>query len=264
MNVLDKIVADKKIEVAHKKMVVPISQLVQTILFGRKTFSITSNIKKNNSGIIAEFKRRSPSKSIINFDSNVEEVIRGYELAGVSAISVLTDVKYFGGSLDDLLVARASVALPVLRKEFIVDPYQIYESKSFGADVILLIASVLTAEEIRDFTELAHEMGMEVLLEVHNLEELQNSFHSNIDMVGVNNRNLKTFEVSLENSKRLSVHIPKNVIKISESGISTKEDILELKNYGFTGFLMGENFMKTKNPGLAASEFIKELNQAII
>ena len=174
-------------------------------------------------------------------------------------MSVLTDGKYFGGSLDDLILARASVGLPLLRKEFIIDPYQIIEAKAYGADLILLIAALLSREEIKGLSQLAQELGLEVLLEVHDLEELQKSLMPSLDLLGVNNRNLKTFEVDLGTSKKLSPHIPADFVKVSESGISSHEAILELKEYGYRGFLIGEHFMKTGDPGRSAAEFIKKL-----
>jgi indole-3-glycerol phosphate synthase len=187
-------------------------------------------------------------------------VATGYEEAGVCGMSVLTDGKYFGGSLDDLLLARAAVKLPLLRKEFIIDEYQILEAKAHGADVILLIAAVLDKNQIKNLSEFAKKLNLDVLLEVHNLEELEKSLFTTIDMMGVNNRNLKTFEVSTEISKELSGKIPGDYIKVSESGISNTDVILDLKNYGYQGFLVGENFMKTNDPGKSAAEFIKKIN----
>jgi indole-3-glycerol phosphate synthase len=259
MNILDKIIIDKKREVFLKKSIIPVSQLENSVLFERKTISLSNNLKNSESGIIAEHKRRSPSKPSINNSFSVEEVVKGYEDAGVCGISVLTDGKYFGGSLDDLLLARASVNVPLLRKEFIVDEYQIIEAKAHGADLILLIAAVLTREEIKRLSEFSQSLGLEVLLEVHNLEELQKSIMPSLNMIGVNNRNLKTFEVSLDFSKQLAHEIPNEFVKVSESGISTTEAIDELKPYGYKGFLIGENFMKTDNAGESAKEFIKAL-----
>jgi indole-3-glycerol phosphate synthase len=211
------------------------------------------------SGILAEFKRRSPSKQVINQTSNVLDVVRAYEIAGVSGVSVLTDTKYFGGSLDDLLQARSAITIPILRKEFIISAYQIFEARAFGADAILLIASILNKSEIKSFSKLAKDLQLDVLLEIHNEEELQNSDLTFVDIVGVNNRNLKTFEVSLDTSKSLSKIIPADKVKISESGISSIESITELKKYGFQGFLIGENFMKTNDPGKAAIDFLQKL-----
>jgi indole-3-glycerol phosphate synthase len=259
MNILDKIIVDKKREVILKKSIIPVSQLENSVLFERKTISLSNNLKNSESGIIAEHKRRSPSKPSINNSFSVEEVVKGYEDAGVCGISVLTDGKYFGGSLDDLLLARASVNVPLLRKEFIVDEYQIIEAKAHGADLILLIAAVLTREEIKRLSEFAQSLQLEVLLEVHNLEELQKSIMPSLNMIGVNNRNLKTFEVSLDFSKQLAHEIPNEFVKVSESGISTTEAINELKPYGYKGFLIGENFMKTDDAGKSAKEFIKAL-----
>ncbi|EKT3957177.1 indole-3-glycerol phosphate synthase TrpC [Flavobacterium psychrophilum] len=259
MNILDKIIVDKKREVILKKTIIPVSQLENSVLFGSRTVSLSKILRNSNAGIIAEHKRRSPSKAEINYNFSVEEVVKGYQNAGVCGISVLTDAKYFGSSLDDLLVARASINIPLLRKEFIIDEYQILEAKAHGADLILLIAAVLTREEIKNLSEFAQSLGLEVLLEVHNLEELQKSIMPTLDMIGVNNRNLKTFEVSLDFSKQLASEIPDEFVKVSESGISSIEAINELKPYGYKGFLIGENFMKTDNPGKAAEIFIKNL-----
>jgi len=177
----------------------------------------------------------------------------------VSGMSVLTDGKYFGGSLDDLLLARAAAQFPLLRKEFIVDEYQILEAKAYGADAILLIAATLSRKQIEQFSTFAKGLGLDVLCESHNEEELQKSIMSSVDMLGINNRNLKTFEVSLETSKELIKQIPDEFVKVSESGISSVEAIKELKPHGFQGFLIGENFMKTDNPGESAATFIKQL-----
>ncbi|MBA5628679.1 indole-3-glycerol phosphate synthase TrpC [Moheibacter lacus] len=261
MNILDKIIADKRKEVELKKSVITFSQLENSKLFERKTISIRQKLKNSTSGIIAEFKRRSPSKSMINQTANVGDVAVGYEKAGVAGMSVLTDLKYFGGSLEDLIIARASCDLPLLRKEFIVDEFQILEAKSSGADFILLIAAVLTKEEIKTFSELAKQLDLEVLLEVHNREELEKSIMPSLDLIGVNNRNLKTMEVDLGTSKSLAEFIPNEYVKISESGISDVDSIKELKNYGFQGFLIGENFMKTENPGESARKFIQNLER---
>ncbi len=260
MNILDKITADKRKEVALRKSLIPTNQLEQSVLFERETVSLANNLRNSTTGIIAEHKRRSPSKSEINQNLNVQDVAKGYENAGVCGMSVLTDGKYFGGSLDDLLTARASCNLPLLRKEFIIDEYQLLEAKAYGADVILLIAAILTRDEIKQFSEFAKRMNLDVLLEVHNEEELHKSIMPSLDMLGVNNRNLKTFEVSLDTSKTLSQLIPNDFIKVSESGISNIEAIKELQPYGYQGFLIGENFMKTDNPGGNAKIFIDKLN----
>ncbi|WP_340076806.1 indole-3-glycerol phosphate synthase TrpC [Leptobacterium sp. I13] len=257
MNILDKILTDKKKEVALKKSVVPVSQLEASVLFGQETISLAEKLKKSTTGIIAEHKRRSPSKAVINQNHNVQDVVLGYEKAGVCGISVLTDGKYFGGSLDDLIIARAASKTALLRKEFIIDKYQLLEAKAHGADVILLIAAVLTKEEIKNLSTFAKSLGLEVLLEVHNKEELDKSLMPSLDMLGVNNRNLKTFEINLDISKTLAEHIPDDFVKVSESGISTIEAIKTLQTFGYQGFLIGENFMRTDNPGKSAEEFIK-------
>jgi len=261
MNILDKIIADKEIEVKLRKKLIPIEQLEQSVLFDRETISLSQRLKNSSSGIIAEHKRRSPSKSVINQGLNVYDVAKGYEKAGVCGMSVLTDGKYFGGSLDDLLNARATCKLPLLRKEFIIDPYQIVEARAYGADVILLIAAILSKDEIKYYSELAQSLNLEVLLEVHNEKELKKSLIESINLIGVNNRNLKTFEVSLDTSIQLSTLIPNDFVKVSESGISNIESIKELQQYGYEGFLIGENFMKTDNAGKCAKEFIETLEK---
>lgn len=258
MTILEKITADKIKEVTLRKSLIPVNQLEQSVLFERKTTSLATAIKEG-SGIIAEHKRRSPSKSVINNSLSVQDVASGYENAGASGMSVLTDGKYFGGSLDDLLLARASASFPLLRKEFIVDEYQIVEAKAYGADAILLIAATLSRKQIQQFSTVAKSLGLDVLCESHNEQELQNSIMPSVDMLGINNRNLKTFEVSLETSKTLIKQIPDEFVKVSESGISSVAAIKELKPHGFQGFLIGENFMKTSNPGQSAREFIKQL-----
>jgi len=259
MNILLRIVADKREEINLKKLVLPVSQLERSVLFNRNTFSLANSLKNSSTGIIAEHKRRSPSKNVINHNFTVSEVVKGYENAGVSGISVLTDAKYFGGSLDDLTVARACCNLPILRKEFIIDTYQIIEAKAHGADAILLIAAILTPHEILEFSTLAKQLGLDVLLEVHNTEELKKSLIESIDIIGVNNRDLKTFNVSLETSKSLSALIPNEFVKISESGISSINAVKSLQTFGYKGFLIGEHFMKTDNAGESAKTFITQL-----
>jgi len=259
MNILDKIIHDKRREIELKKSQIPIREFEKSVLFGRETVSLSQNLNNSNTGIIAEHKRRSPSKSEINYSFSVEEVVKGYEKAGACGISVLTDGKYFGGSNDDVLLARATVNIPILRKEFIVSEYQILEAKALGADVILLIAAVLNPIEIRTLSNTARSLGLEVLLEVHNQQELEMSITPSLDMIGVNNRNLKTFEVSLDYSKALSSLIPSEFVKVSESGIYDIATVKELQQYGFKGFLIGENFMRSDNPGKAAAHFISNI-----
>ena len=259
MNILDKIVIDKHKEVNLKKELIPIKAYEQLPYFSMETTSLAKKLRASNTGIIAEFKRKSPSKSIINASAKVDDVAIGYEKAGVCGMSILTDEIHFGGTMDDLIIARESCKLPLLRKEFIIDEYQIIEAKAIGADVILLIAAILTKAEIKQFSELAKSLNLDVLLEVHNEEELHKSIMPSLDMLGVNNRNLKTFEVSLETSKVLSEQIPNDFVKVSESGISSIDAIAALQPYGYKGFLIGENFMKTDNPGESAKTFIKDL-----
>jgi len=210
-------------------------------------------------GIIAEFKRKSPSKGIINDKVTVEKVTTGYAAAGASALSVLTDCDFFMGEKADLVAAREANSIPILRKDFMIDEYQVIEAKSLGADIILLIAAILTTEEIRKLASLAKSLGLNVLLEVHNLAELERSINPNLDAIGVNNRNLADFTVSVQTSYDLVQHIPADFLKISESAISNPETIKQLKQAGFNGFLIGESFMKQEDPGLAMQEFVKGL-----
>lgn len=259
MNILDKIIADKRREVSLKESIIPVTQLEQSVLFERNTFSLSDILKNSSSGIIAEHKRRSPSLSEINYSFTVEEVAKGYENAGACGISILTDGKYFGGSLDDLILARATVNIPLLRKEFIIAEYQIIEAKAFGADAVLLIAAVLSKNEIKTLSELAHSLNLEVLIEVHDENELNQSIMPSLDMIGVNNRNLKTFEVDLDTSKYLASKIPNQFIKVSESGIQSIHSIKALQDFGYKGFLIGETFMKTNDPGETAKGLINQI-----
>lgn len=261
MTILNRIIADKYKEIALKKSLISIPDLTKSVLFERKTYSLTENLRRSANGIIAEHKRRSPSKSVINQDLNCFDVVEAYEEAGVAGISVLTDGKYFGGSLDDLLVARAKCSLPLLRKDFVIDPYQIYEAKAYGADVVLLIAAVLNPFDIKRFAEIAKSLQLEILLEVYDLNELQRSIVPDIDMIGVNNRNLNTFEVTLQTSELLATEIPNDFIKVSESGISSANDVLELKKFGYQGFLIGENFMKTDLVYAETKKFVNQIEK---
>ena len=260
MTILDKIILRKRDEVIVAKDKVSLAELENYPLFGRKTLCLRESIlDETKSGIIAEFKRASPSKGIINDRSSVQDVARGYELAGASAISVLTDVDFFKGSLQDLTEAREAVNIPILRKEFVIDRYQIAEAKAYGADVILLIAAVLSEKEIEDFSLYAKSLGLGVLLEVHNEEELQKSIFDSIDAIGVNNRNLKDFTVSIQHSLDLVDKIPDRFVKVSESGLSEPESIIELRKAGFQAFLIGENFMKEENPQEAILAFTNKI-----
>ena len=259
MTILDQIIKTKEIELQYSKDNTSILELEKLPIFERSIFSLSNSVKNSFHGIIAEHKRKSPSKSIINDSISINQVIDGYNNAGVSGISVLTDNKYFKGSLEDLLIARNMTKIPVLRKEFIIDEYQIIEAKAYGADAILLIAACLSIKKIKSLSECAKSIGLEVLIEIHNLEELNGCLIDSIDIIGVNNRNLKTFKVDIQTSKNLIKYIPIDFIKISESGLSNPKELKELKEFGFDGFLMGENFMKQTDPGLEALEFINRL-----
>jgi len=257
MTILDKIVANKKREVASAKKRTSYTVLEESEHFHRDTYSFKEFLlDPSRTGIIAEFKRKSPSKGIINDKVRVSAVTTDYAAAGASALSVLTDRNFFMGRKADLVKARSVNNIPVLRKDFMIDEYQVIEAKSLGADIILLIAAILTPAEIDNLAKLAKSLGLNVLLEVHNLEELERSINPNLDAIGVNNRNLADFTVSVETSYKLAKHIPAEFMKISESAISDPETIRHLKLEGFNGFLIGETFMKQPDPGQAMRDFV--------
>lgn len=259
MDILEQIVERKKAIVAERKKVVPIPAMALSRHYARQVISLSERLKaEDSSGIIAEFKRRSPSKGIINAKAEVPEVTKAYNKAGAAGLSVLTDTPFFSGVTDDVLAARLVNDIPILRKDFIVDEYQVYETKAMGADVMLLIAECLTKAEVKHLAALAKYIGLEIIMEIHSEEQLE-KYTSDIDIIGVNNRNLKTFDVSINQSIELFDKLPQDALRISESGISNVEAIKTLKEVGFQGFLIGENFMKTDNPGLAAEDFIRQL-----
>ena len=259
MTILEKIIETKKNELEIVKKTISIEELKKLPNFERKSISLVERLKNSSHGIIAEHKRKSPSKSIINDSISINEIITGYNNVNVCGISVLTDKDYFGGSLNDLRNARKLTNIPILRKEFIIDEYQIIEAKANGADVILLIAACLEKDQIKSFSSLAKEIGLEVLIEIHDENELKKCLTNTIDIIGVNNRNLKTFEVDINTSIKLSNMIPKNYLTISESGISNYDEIIKLRKYGFKGFLIGELFMKNNNPGKEVLNLIQNI-----
>lgn len=260
MTILDQIMASKSREVEVLKDVRPLRLLEQSPDFVRYTFSLKQSIlDPAKTGIIAEFKRRSPSKGLINGEAMVAEVTSGYALAGASGLSVLTESVYFGGADEDLRSARFN-DLPILRKDFIMDEYQVVEAKALGADVILLIAACLEPARVKMLAALAHSLGLEVLLELHDEEELD---HMNVytDIVGINNRNLRTFEVDMDKSIRMAEKIGKAAVRVAESGISEPEDVIRFREYGFEGFLIGERFMRENDPAAAFTDFVTCLKQ---
>jgi len=263
MKILDKIVRDKKLEVDKLSSNSSIKELESSRLFSRQCISLKDSILKSTGGIICEFKRRSPSNNNINYKSNVSEVVKGYQKAGAAGLSILTNKQYFDGDIKDIVEIRDISSIPILRKEFIISEYQIIEAKSIGSDAILLIASILSKEEIKNYSSLAKNIGLEVLFEIHDAEELEKISGENIDIIGVNNRNLDTLEIDIQNSVDLYSKIPNSFVKISESGISKVESILKLREVGYQGFLIGENFMKTDDPFESAYNFIKKVKNEI-
>jgi indole-3-glycerol phosphate synthase len=259
--ILDTIVAHKRKEVATRRELVPVKLLETSLYFASKPLSLRQYLlRENGSGIIAEFKRKSPSKGWINQYALVERTTLGYMQAGAAALSVLTDAEFFGGRNEDLTTARHFNFCPILRKDFVVDEYQILEAKSIGADAVLLIAAVLTPAEIQHLGSLAKSLGLEVLLEVHDAEELDRAATAEaVDLVGVNNRNLHDFSLSLDTSMALAAAIPHEFVKVSESGISSAKAIAQLREVGYRGFLLGEAFMRHARPERACAALIQEV-----
>lgn len=259
-NILEKIVKERKNTIKKLKRIVAEEHWKMMPLFQKECFSLKKTLlDKTGTGIIAEFKRASPSKGIINDEADVFDVVLEYENYGAAGLSVLTEPAFFNGNNDDILSIAEVVTTPILRKDFIVDEYQLAETKALGADVVLLIAAVLTKLETERFAKVAHKYGMEVILEIHNEMELD-WISDEIDIVGVNNRDLKTFTVDINTSIKLSNKIPSDKMKISESGIEDAATIRLLEEHGFKGFLIGEKFMKEKDPGEAFRIFVEKLN----
>ena len=262
-DILEEIVAYKRIEVEMQKSKIPPSQLYNKVekMLKKDTYqhySIKDALVHSASGIIAEFKRKSPSKDWIKEDGKPEIIPESYFNNGASAISILTDEKYFGGNMDFIRIARQKVACPILRKDFIIDEYQLFQAYEIGADAVLLIAADLNKEECSQLATTAHELGLETLLEIHSEPELD-YINDNIDMVGVNNRNLGSFTTNIENSYHLASQLPDNYVLVSESGISNPNTVRELREVGYRGFLIGETFMKTDNPGETLAQFIRDV-----
>ena len=257
-DILSEIIANKRFEVDLQKQAISIEQLQEGISEVLTSRSMKQALASSASGIIAEFKRRSPSKGWIKEEACPEEIVPSYVAAGASALSILTDEKFFGGSLKDIRTARPLVEIPILRKDFIIDAYQLYQARIVGADAILLIAAALEQDKCNELTEKAHSLGLEVLLEIHNTEELS-YINKEIDMIGVNNRNLGTFFTDVENSFRLAEQLPQDSVLVSESGISNPEIVKRLRTAGFRGFLIGETLMKTEHPGETLQNFLQAM-----
>ena len=262
MTILNEIVAYKKLEVEERKSLYPVKLLEKSIYFPGKVISLKHYLtRKDKCGIIAEIKRKSPSKGMINAYISVERTSVGYMQAGAAALSVLTDEKYFGGSNADLNTARNFNFCPILRKDFILDEYQIIEAKSIGADAVLLIAAALKPDRLKSLAGFAKSLGLEVLMEIHDEQELLENLHDKIDIIGVNNRDLKTFSVSIQNSIRLGEKIPGSYLKISESGIGNPATLVELRKHGYNGFLIGEYFMQYSRPEKRCAAFIQKVRE---
>lgn len=259
MSILDKIVLKKREWIANQKSMIPLERMMESVGYRRTIFSLLEKVRaSNDAAIIAEFKRKSPSKGNIYEQADVVQVTSAYQKAGASAISILTDHEFFGGADQDLIDARIHLSIPILRKDFIIDAYQIHEAKALGADVILLIAACLTTDEVKMFSELAKSIGLEVLLELHDEEEIGHICNT-VDFVGINNRSLKTFDVDIARSLKMAASIPDSFCKVAESGIDDPEQIKLFKSNGFDAFLIGEYFMKTHQPGVALEKLIQQI-----
>ena len=264
-NILQQIVAHKREEVAARKARYPLALLEESPYFAAPCVSLRHYLTRPDlSGIIAEIKRRSPSQGDIHPYVDVERVSIGYMQAGASALSILTDEQFFGGKDADLTLARRLNYCPILRKDFTIDPYQLTEARSIGADAILLIAAVLDPAEVRDLTAEAHRLGLEVLLEVHDRAELEANLDSGADLIGVNNRNLKDFSVDIQTALDLAPLIPEGVVKVAESGLRDPAQVQRLRAAGYQGFLMGQHFMETSEPHKACARFIADLRKVVV
>ena len=250
---LKKILETTRISVSERKKIFPLSKLESRSVDVESTRgfknSLIKSVEKNNIAVIAEMKKASPSLGLIRKEYEPEELAQHYAKANAACLSVLTDEPFFQGSIEHLTSVRKSVDLPLLRKDFIIDEYQVYESRFQGADCILLIAAALTQNQLKDYYQLAIELKLDVLVEVHTYEEVEKALSINANLIGINNRNLKTFEVDLETTKHLTQYIPQEVLVVSESGIKTREDVQKICSYGVSVFLVGEAFMKADNPG---------------
>jgi indole-3-glycerol phosphate synthase len=259
-DILSEIVANKRFEVDFQKQTFDEEMLRDHVDASMPCRSLRLALRNSQSGIISEFKRRSPSKGWIHQGANPIDIVPDYQKAGASALSILTDEKFFGGSLNDIKTVRSRIDIPILRKDFIVDEYQLYQAKQIGADAVLLIASILKFDEYEALLQKAHELNLEVLLEIHNENELQ-YIVPEVDVIGINNRNLGSFVTDVQNSFHLAELLPKDAVLVSESGISDVKTIKELRTKGFRGFLIGEAFMKAEHPADKLKEFIADIKQ---
>lgn len=262
MSILDKIVEQKRAEIAHRKINISENTLIESVAFNSTVLSLAEKLINNKFGIIAEFKRKSPSKPTINLKGDVATITQGYQHAGASAVSILTDELFFGGIDEDVIKARPQLNIPILRKEFIIEPYQIIEAKSMGADIILLIAEILNKAQIKELATFAHDLGLETILEIHTKVQLT-KYHESIHHIGVNNRNLKNFTTDIAQSIALKPFLPSDALPISESGLHTADHVVKLINNGYKGFLIGEHFMTADDPGKACGQFIQQINSQL-
>ncbi len=262
MNLLSAILDHTRGEVARRKSIVPADALRARPLYGRTPLSLSAALRRHSPAVVAEIKKASPSRGVICHEFDPSRIARRYEASGACALSVLTEEKYFLGSLEDLESARRAVALPILRKDFILDPYQIQEAKSAGADAVLLIAAALSMRALASLQEEADRLGMESLVEIHSPGDLESLRGLDIPLIGINNRDLVTFQTDLELSRALAPRLPAGSLAVSESGIRTGEDIKLLLRSGIHAFLVGEHFMSSEDPGDALAELLRDAGDA--
>lgn len=258
-DILERIIKHKRSLLPLRKGLMPAAVLERFPHFERKCLSLYEGLRRGDrTGIIAEFKRQSPSKGVLNAEADPVQVAKAFEVHGASAVSVLTEERFFGGTPEDLMSVRGEVSLPLLRKDFVIDEYQVLEAKAWGADLILLIAACLTPEEVRGLSAFAKMLGMEVLLELHAEEEIGHVCE-HTQLIGINNRDLRTFEVDVERSLRMGDMLPADCVKVAESGIRSAAEVRMFRDNGFHGFLIGERFMRSADPGSAFGEFVATL-----
>ncbi len=259
-HILDTIMATKAVEVAQAKECTPLRELERAVAaVDAPCRSLRASLLSHKGGVISEFKRRSPSKDWIKRNAEVAQIIPAYEQAGAAALSILTDTTYFGGSLADVEQARALTSLPILRKEFVLDEYQLFQARAVGADACLLIAAAIGAKRCHELAREAHNIGLEVILEIHAEDELE-AYSDHVDVIGVNNRDLRVFRTDTAQSERLFPLLPAEALPISESGLLQAETARRLQQIGYKGFLVGEAFMKAERPGEALKEYLSQLS----
>ncbi len=263
MSILNRIIEDTRLLVETRKQRIPASDLERSSHFSAPTLSLVKALRKPHLTVIAEIKKASPSKGLIRAEFPVQELALSYKHGNADAISVLTEPKYFLGSPEFLKQVRRTVDLPLLRKDFVIDPYQLLEARAWGADAVLLIATVLDPQELYDLHQMANELGLSCLVEVHDPKELDTLDLDQVKVMGVNNRNLHNFSVDLNQSLRVFAHVPSSIVRVAESGLKTPKDLAYLRQNGIDAVLIGETFMRANDPGEALQKLLQETNHLL-